>query len=117
MTQDTNTPNTGKIQYGMGKKTLCSYFSGLMLSLLLTFAAFSLAYYKISFTKDQLILTLSGLAVLQFFTQIHYFLRLQFKNSGKINALPFIFALIIICILVMGSLWIMYHLNYNMAMH
>ncbi|HVE44155.1 MAG TPA: cytochrome o ubiquinol oxidase subunit IV [Gammaproteobacteria bacterium] len=94
-------------------KTLSAYLIGMILSLLLTGMAFSLLEWKI-LTGTTLYYALGVLAVIQFIIQSACFLRLNFTQEGRWHILPFLFTLLIIVILLGGSLWIMYHLNYNM---
>lgn len=95
------------------QKTLGGYVSGLLLCLVLTFAAFGLVqgHYFDSVKTDVVI---AGLAIIQLIVQCVFFLRLNMGEEGRWNLLPFIFAILIIAILVGGSLWIMVNLNYNM---
>ena len=95
------------------QKTLSGYVTGLMLCLVLTFAAFGLVQgqYFNAVQTDSLI---AGLAIVQLIVQCVFFLRLNMGEEGRWNLLPFIFAILIIAILVGGSLWIMVNLNYNM---
>jgi cytochrome o ubiquinol oxidase operon protein cyoD len=97
-----------------GQKTLKAYIIGLSLSLVLTCAAFGLVM-KPSLSTSHVYIALSVLAILQLFAQSLCFLRLNASKEGQWNLMPFLFALLIIAILVGGTLWIMYNLNYNMA--
>lgn len=95
------------------QKTLGGYVVGLVLCLVLTFLAFGLVqghYYDVVKTDG----LLATLAVIQLIVQCVFFLRLNMGKEGQWNLLPFLFAILIIAILVGGSLWIMINLNYNM---
>ncbi len=46
-----------------------------------------------------------------------YFLHMNSKSDEGWNLTAFIFTVIIIAIVVVGSIWIMWNLNYNMMMH
>ena len=46
-----------------------------------------------------------------------YFLHLDSKSEGGWNLIAIVFAALIILIVVVGSLWIMWNLNYNMMSH
>lgn len=59
--------------------------------------------------------TIIGLAVVQLLVQLVFFLHLG-KKGSRWNLTAFFFMLIILFIVVGGSLWIMYNLNYNMQM-
>lgn len=101
------------VEYGSGKKTLTSYVLGFVLCILLTLVAFALVQMRL-LSDVNLYISLTALAIIQLFVQSVCFLRLNASSEGRWNLLPFLFAILIIVILVGGSLWIMYNLNYNM---
>lgn len=102
-----------KLKYGVKPKTLTSYLTGLFLSLIFTIMSFGLVMMHV-LDKVELYITISVLAVFQLFAQVICFLRLNTTREGQWNTLPFIFTLLIVSVLLGGSLWIMYNLNYNM---
>lgn len=99
--------------YGMGKKTLKSYIFGLLLSLIFTFSSFGIVAHH-SFPTTYIFIVLTVLAVSQLIAQVIFFLRMNVSPEGRWNLMPFLFTIIIVAVLVGGSLWIMYNLNYNM---
>lgn len=101
------------VQTTSGQKTFGAYTTGLLLCLVLTFIAFGLVQYH-GMNTVALDASLAGLAILQLLVQCVCFLRLNMSKDGQWNMLPFLFALLIITILVGGSLWIMANLNYFM---
>ena len=109
-----NVPSTG------GVKTLPAYIAGLIMSLLLTLAAFGIVaahLYQptlLNMSNGAVYISIAVLAVVQLFVQVVCFLRLNASPEGKWELMPFLFTLLIAAILVSGSLWIMYNLNYNM---
>ena len=86
---------------------LKTYIIGFALSLLFTGTAF----YSI-FTKwvdgPELIITL---AILQFITQVIFFLHLGKESKTSWNLTIFWFMLLVIIIIVLGTLWIMHGLQ------
>ena len=95
--------------------TLASYTVGFINSLLLTLTVYFIV------TTDRLDDTLTvvaviGLAVLQFIVQLIFFLHMGRETKPRWNLVAFIFMVIMIAIIVVGSLWIMNNLNYNMMM-
>lgn len=100
--------------YGTGKKTLAVYVTGLVLCIILTLIPFAAVMSgKLSHSMTYAILLISALA--QFFVQVICFLRLNTATQqGMINVLSFVFAIVVLMVVVGGSLWIMWHLNYNM---
>jgi cytochrome o ubiquinol oxidase subunit IV len=88
------------------KKKPKPFFIGLILSLLLTIFAFKLSSP----------LAIGALALIQGAIQLFYFLDLGKEEKPRWNLIVFLCTLLIIFIIVAGSLWIMYHLNYNLMM-
>lgn len=100
-------------EYGASPKTLSSYLTGFILCVLLTLLAFASVQWK-WLSGGPLFAALSSLAIAQLIVQSLCFLRLNSSPEGRWNLFPFLFTALIISILVGGSLWIMYNLNYNM---
>ena len=99
--------------YGMGQKTLKLYLIGFILSLVLTVIPLIIVM-KHSLHGAAIYLALVACALSQFFVQVICFLRLNASKQGKWNLMSFLFTIFIIAVIVGGSLWIMYNLNYNM---
>jgi len=104
---------TTAMKYGMGIKTLKSYMIGLVLSIIFTVTAFSIVA-KHSLPTKTIFVSLAILAIMQLFAQVVFFLRMNKTPEGRWNLMPFLFTILIVLVLVFGSLWIMYNLNYNM---
>lgn len=116
MSQHTHDYDPHNEGYGTSPKTLGAYVTGLVLSFLLTAAAF-LAVEKHLFSTEMLYITIAVLAIAQFAVQTLCFLRLNAGPEGRWNLYPFLFAVFVVFVVVGGSLWIMYNLNYNMMPH
>jgi len=100
--------------------TVTSYVIGFVLSLALTFATFFLVQAHVasghSFIADNiLVLIILALAVVQLIVQMVFFLHLTSKDGRTWKLTIFFSTLILILIIVLGSVWIMDHLNYNMS--
>lgn len=96
-----------------------SYVIGFVLSLALTLTAYLLVRTHINhhhlYPSDTfMVIMLPVLAVAQLFTQLVFFLHLGKGSKPRWNPLVLSFALIVVLILVIGSLWIMHNLNYRM---
>jgi cytochrome o ubiquinol oxidase operon protein cyoD len=104
------------------KATLSSYITGFVLSLALTLGAAWLVSASVSaahsgramFSPDALIGILLALAVVQLFIQLICFMHLADESGPRWKLGALVSALGIILIVVVGSIWIMDHLNYNM---
>lgn len=55
-------------------------------------------------------------AVLQLLVQTKFFLHLRFNKQGAWKLYSYVFTWLMLIIVVMGSLWVMMNLNYNMHM-
>lgn len=100
---------------------LIMYIFGLLLSLILTFTGYILVLmhvksYHIVLSHTVLIPIVVLLAFFQLFVQLFFFLHLGKKDSTtKWNKVFFVYTFLGIFAIVIGSIWIMYHLNYNMT--
>ena len=104
------------------KGLLKPYIIGFILSIILTMAAYLLVDTHISMshtglTHDFIIPILLGLAVIQLFVQLFFFLHMGREKKPRWNLAIFISFISVILLIVVASLWIMYHLNYHMTPH
>ncbi len=90
-----------------------SYVWAFILSIVLTLAAYFFVVEKV-FSPGVLLGVIIGLGVVQAFVQLVLFLHLGREGKPHWNTLTFLFMLSILLIVVIGSLWIMNHLEYNM---
>lgn len=90
-----------------------SYIIGFVSAVVLTILAYMIIVNH-WLTGITAIGVISGLAVIQFIVQLYFFLHLGRGINARWNMAAFAFMLITLVILVAGSLWIMYNLNYNM---
>ena len=100
-------------KFESGKKAMRSYCTGFILSLILTF----IPYYIVTrhvVGSYELLLGITLLGVAQLLVQVIFFLHLPAKIKPYWDLIVFFFTLLIVSFLVIGTLWIMYHLNYNM---
>ena len=93
-----------------------SYAIGFILSVILTLIPFGLVMYP-TLPKSITLMIVLAFAVIQVLVHLVYFLHMNSKSDEGWNLTAFIFTVIIIAIVVVGSIWIMWNLNYNMMMH
>ena len=86
---------------------LKTYIIGFVLSLLFTGTAFLSVYEKWVDGPGMIL----SLAILQFITQIIFFLHLGKESKKSWNLTVFWFMLLVVMIIVFGTIWIMYGLN------
>lgn len=91
-----------------------SYTTGFIISIVLTIAAYLLVTHT-TLVGWGLVYAIVGLAVVQLFAQLFFFLHVGRGPNRKWNITTLILMLIIVFIVVAGSLWIMHNLNYHMT--
>jgi cytochrome o ubiquinol oxidase operon protein cyoD len=100
-------------KFESSKRAFTSYIVGFLLSLVISFISFFLVIKGLISSHIGLAV-ITFLGVTQLLVQVFFFLHLPIKRKPYWNVLVFFFTLIIVSFLVIGSLWIMYHLNMNM---
>jgi cytochrome o ubiquinol oxidase operon protein cyoD len=94
--------------------TFGTYLAGFGLSILLTLVAFELVTKHIM-NGTGLVVVIIGLALVQFWVQLFFFLHLGREARPRWKLLVLAFMMLVVLILVIGSLWIMGNLNYRMT--
>lgn len=103
-------------QHGASHGSVKSYMIGFILSIILTGIPFWMVMDGGAAHSTTLAVVVIC-AVVQVIVHLIYFLHLDCKSEGGWNMVAIVFAAIIILIVVIGSLWIMWNLNYNMMPH
>ncbi len=92
--------------------TIARYTIGFVLSLILSLASY---YYVVLGGDTAWLLPILGvLAVTQMIVQLIFFLHLGDEVGPRYRLASFAFMLLILLVVVVGSLWVMVHLNENM---
>lgn len=89
------------------------YVVGFILCLFLTGTSYLIVSNHL-LSREALLFTLGGLAFIQAMVQLYFFLHLGKESDPKWHTWAFFSMVCVIVILIVGSLWIMYHLNYRM---
>lgn len=103
-------------EHGASHGSVKSYMIGFILSIILT----AIPFWMVMDGSASHATTLGVVvicAVIQVLVHLVYFLHLDSKSEGGWNMVAIVFSAIIILIVVVGSLWIMWNLNYNMMAH
>jgi cytochrome o ubiquinol oxidase subunit IV len=90
-----------------------SYTVGFILSVVLTVVPFALVMTHAA-SAAVVVPVCVGIGLVQMVVHLIYFLHMNAASSRSWNMIAFLFTVLIVAILVIGSLWIMYHLNANM---
>lgn len=93
--------------------SVASYSVGFGLSLLLTLIPFTVVYDRL-LSGQWLVAVIITSALAQLIVQLVFFLHLGRESRPRWNLIIFLFMILIVFIIVVGSLWIMQNLDYNM---
>ena len=121
-----NTPHEPSIDVGLAPglddnphmrpwQSVRTYFIGLVLSALLTGAAFYFVQSKWLW-EPGIPVALSVLAVAQIGVHLAFFLHLTTGQDNVNNTIALAFGTLIVTLVIGGTLWIMYNMNLNMPM-
>ena len=99
-----------------GHGSIKSYIIGFILSIILTLIPYYMVVNHI-FSVPYTHVVILIFAVLQFLVQVIFFLHISEEKGAKLNLYALIFTIVVFVILVIGSIWIMYNLDYNMMDH
>lgn len=101
----------------MDQGTYKSYITGFVLSIVLTLAAYGVvvnpAYFHANSTTA--LVSILALAVVQLVVQMFFFLHIDAEPGRQWKLVVFVSTVGLLLLIVIGSLWIMNHLNYNMT--
>ncbi len=100
-------------QFESSRNAMHSYVIGFFLSLFLTVIPYVMVTEQM-FWRNSLLFGITFFAVAQLITQVFFFLHLPAKEKPYWNILAFVYTLLVVAFLVIGSMWIMYNLNMNM---
>ncbi|GEP03014.1 cytochrome o ubiquinol oxidase subunit IV [Methylobacterium oxalidis] len=91
-----------------------SYMTGFVLSVVLTAIPFWLVMADV--LKDTFLtsIVIMGLAAVQIVVHMIYFLHMNTKSEGGWTFLALVFTLTLVVITLVGSIWVMYHMDQNM---
>lgn len=102
--------------HGASHGSAKSYLTGFVLSVILTAIPFWMVMDG-SASHGTVLATVVGMAVVQIFVHLVYFLHMNASSEERWNLVALVFTVLIIAIVIVGSLWIMYNLNINMMVH
>ena len=98
---------------GEGHGTLQGYLVGYLVAALLTIASF-VAAETTALTPSSVTAAITVLAIAQMLVHLIYFLHISTSPNQSTNIVSFAVTLLIVSMIVVGSLWIMSHLQSNM---
>jgi cytochrome o ubiquinol oxidase subunit IV len=111
--QDHGGAHGGHYPHG-AQGTFRSYMTGFVLSIILTATPFWLVMGNV---LDDTLLTgivIMALAAVQIVVHMIYFLHMNTKSEGGWTFLALVFTLTLVVVTLVGSIWVMYHMDQNM---
>jgi len=100
---------------GAAHGSVKEYVVGLILSIVLTAIPFGLVMSG-GLSSGLTVAIVLLCAVAQVFVQLIFFLHMNGSSEQTWNTVSGVFIVLIVLIVVLGSIWIMQHLNHNMLM-
>ena len=99
---------------GAGHGTFKDYAVGFVLSVILTAAAFGVVMSHVM-APQATVYTIAALAAVQVMVHLVCFLHLSTTSAQRWNVTAMAFAIIVVVVLIVGSLWIMHNMADNMG--
>ncbi|MDO4683218.1 MAG: cytochrome o ubiquinol oxidase subunit IV [Lautropia sp.] len=90
------------------------YVTGFVLSVILTAIPFAMVMGKWFESSTTTALWVLGLGAIQIVVHMIFFLHMNRKAEGGWTMLAFLFTLLLVVITLVGSLWVMFHLDANL---
>ena len=105
----------GPSQHGHGAQgSLRGYMTGFVLSVILTAVPFWLVMGNVLNDTVLTSIIIMALAAVQIVVHMVYFLHMNTKSEGGWTFLALLFTLTLVVITLVGSIWVMYHMDQNM---
>ena len=90
------------------------YVTGFVLSVILTAIPFFLVMSCLAGSGRLTAFLVLGCAVIQIIVHIIYFLHMNLKNEAGWTMISLVFTIVVLVIAVIGTIWVMYHMDANM---
>lgn len=89
------------------------YTIGFILSIVLTIIPFGMVMAG-GFGRGLLVAVIAITAIAQVLIQLVYFLHMNTSSEQRWNLIAFVYTILTIAVLLIGSVWVMNYLHYNM---
>ena len=104
----------GEHHPGGAHGTFRSYMTGFVLSVILTAIPFWLVMGDVLGDTLRTSIVIMALAAVQIVVHMIYFLHLNTKSEGGWTFMALVFTLTLVVVTLVGSIWVMYHMDQNM---
>ena len=114
MSATTETPAGGAPQHHAGGEahgSLRGYVIGFLASVVLTVIPFWLVMSDVTGNGLVTALLIMELGVAQILVHTYYFLHMDSRSQGGWTLMALIFTVVLVLITLIGSMWVMHHLN------
>ncbi|NNC24044.1 cytochrome o ubiquinol oxidase subunit IV [Salinisphaera sp. USBA-960] len=100
---------------GGSEATLGSYSVGFILAIILTAIPFAVVGFGL-LPRPEALITVGVTAVIQILVHLYFFLHLDVSREHLANTMTGVFTALIMAVLVGGTIWLFYSLNYRTMM-
>jgi cytochrome o ubiquinol oxidase operon protein cyoD len=104
----------GQPQHGGAHGSFKSYVTGFVLSVILTAIPFWLVMGNVLNDTLRTSIVIMALAAVQIVVHMVYFLHMNTKSEGGWTFIALVFTLTLVVVTLVGSIWVMYHMDQNM---
>src|SRR6478672_8169542 len=111
---DVGRGHAAETHLGDAHGTLGGYVKGFVLSVVLTAIPFWLVMGNILHDTILTSIVVMAFAAVQIVVHMIYFLHMNTKSEGGWTFLALLFTLTLVAITLVGSIWVMYHMDHNM---
>jgi len=94
--------------------SLKSYFTGFILSVILTVIPFWLVMGEVFENRVTTILLVAAFAAVQVVVHVVYFLHITPQAEEGWSIISTVFTLVVVIIMIAGTVWVMFNMNANM---
>ena len=94
--------------------TTGGYVTGFILAVILTVIPFWLVMAKVIDNRATAAMVLGLFAAVQVVVHMYFFLHMNGKIQGGWTMLSTIFTIVFLAVTIIGTLWVMFHMNANM---
>ena len=94
--------------------SFASYIKGFVLSVILTAIPFFLVMSGLVGSGRLTAFLVLGCAVIQIIVHMIYFLHMNLRSEAGWTMISLVFTIVVLVIAVIGTIWVMYHMDANM---
>ena len=102
------------LEDGIPHVSVKEYFTGFVLSVVLTAIPFWLVMNGVIASSNMTALVILGFAAVQIVVHMVFFLHMNPKSEGGWNLFALIFTAVLLVIVLAGTLWVMHNMNTHM---